>query len=76
MGNGGCHLPDDQVSRTGRKGLSNGVELHLTAAAKDVAVIVFLVGIRILPVPQGIENQKIFHIHEDTEDFSLIKISQ
>ena len=40
-----------------------------------MAVKVFLIGVRIFPVTQGIEYQKIFHTNEGTEDFSLIKIS-
>ena len=75
MGNGGCHLPDDKVSSSSREGLAHGIKPHLPAAAENVTVIIILIGIRILSVTQGVEYQKIFHINEDTEDYTLIKIS-
>ena len=68
VGNERSHLPYDEVSRTGREGLSHGIKAHLSASAKNVAVIVFLIGIRIFPVTKGIEYQKIFHTYEGTED--------
>ena len=49
--------------------------MHFAAAAKDVAMIVPFIGIRIFTVTQSVVYQKIFHIHEDMEDSGLIKIS-
>ena len=40
-----------------------GVKLHLAAPAQNVAVIVFPIGVRILPVPQGIVYQIIIHAY-------------
>ena len=51
IGDCGSHLPDDQIAGACHKSLSYSIELHLTAAAEDVAVIIVLIGIRIFPVP-------------------------
>jgi hypothetical protein len=75
VGDERCHLPDDKVSGPCRKWLSHGIKVHFPTSAEDVTVIVFLIDIRILSVTQSIEYQKIFHTHEGTEDFPLIKIS-
>ena len=68
MGYGRSHLPDYQVPRTGGEGFSYSVKTHFSASAENMAVIVFLIGIRILTVLQGVEYQKIFHNCEVTED--------
>ena len=76
IGNGGCHLPDDEVSGTCREGLPYCIKLHFPGPAEDVTVIIILVGVRILPVSQCVVYQKNSHIHEDTEDSPLIKNSR